>query len=268
MHKLFIIVVLVLISAEAGAQTRSILDENDVVSRRVLTTMSVTGNLKDKQNAEAWVVVSSIALGMGMEQCNFPRSDDMTFMWQPASDGMSEDEILTLNRLVTSKFRNAQRNGHVSLDRLFPVTRQAVLKLSDGKGRWNCREISRVWDAAHSYTSAKTDKPSSPINENTPRPDAQAIRKKYLDCLVEETSKTARRKLSGQDFSFYLKSTCREEEMRYREVLQSRLRDQYSGSRDVMQTTIASEIDKIIGQSQSDFVGIYFDVTTEQRSTK
>jgi hypothetical protein len=141
------------------AKAADILDQNDAASKRTLTEMGAIGELSDKQNAEAWIVISSVATGMGLEQCNFPSPDDMTFMWRPASDSMSKDEIYTLNRLVTSNFRNAERSQYVLLDRLFPVTRQAVLILSDGKGTWNCREISRVWDAARNYNRARSEKP-------------------------------------------------------------------------------------------------------------
>jgi hypothetical protein len=89
--------------------------------------MSSEGNLKDdKLFAGAWIVVSSVALGMGLEKCHFPKPDDMSFMWKPAKDAMSEDEILTLNRVVTSNFRNSEQKGRLLLDRLFPITRACL----------------------------------------------------------------------------------------------------------------------------------------------
>ena len=36
-------------------------------------------------------------------------------LWKPALNSMSEEEIFTLNRLVTSNFRNAEKNGQISL---------------------------------------------------------------------------------------------------------------------------------------------------------
>ena len=126
------------------AQFASILDANDVDANRTLHATTATGDLTNRQHAEAWVVFSSVAAGMGTEKCNFPRPSDMTFMWKPALDSMSEEEIFTLNRLVTSNFRNAERNGRVLLDRLFPITRQAVISLSDRGGAWNCERLSEV----------------------------------------------------------------------------------------------------------------------------
>ena len=75
--------------------------------------------MKDtKLFAEAWVVISSVAMGMGLEKCHFFKPDDMSFMWKPAKDAMTEDEILTLNRVVTANFRNSERKGRLLLDRL------------------------------------------------------------------------------------------------------------------------------------------------------
>lgn len=137
------------------AQYTSILDSNDADAKRTILSVMATSNLSSTPNAEAWMVLSSVALGMGIEKCHFPKSEDMTFMWKPALVSMTPDDIFTLNRLVTSNFRNAERDGRLSLERLFPVTRQAVLLLSDGKGRWNCQRISEVWTAARNYMSAK-----------------------------------------------------------------------------------------------------------------
>ena len=97
------------------------------------------------------MVLSSVASGMGTEKCSFPRPNDMTFMWKPALESMSEEEIFTLNRLVTSNFRNAEKNGKTSLDRLFPITRQAVIALTDRQGAWDCKQLSGVWTAAKNY---------------------------------------------------------------------------------------------------------------------
>jgi len=50
----------------------SVLDLNDAASSRVLQEMSSEGDLKDnKFFAEAWVVISSVAMGMGLENVTF-----------------------------------------------------------------------------------------------------------------------------------------------------------------------------------------------------
>jgi hypothetical protein len=92
---------------------------------------------------------------MGLEKCYFFKPDDMSFMWKPARDALSDDEILTLNRVVTSNFRNSERGGRLVRERLFPITRHAVIALSDKRGNWDCREISRVWDAVRSYVKGR-----------------------------------------------------------------------------------------------------------------
>ena len=134
----------------------SVLDLNDESSRKVLQQMASEGKLKDnKLQAEAWLVLSSVAMGTGIEKCHFFQPDDMSFMWKPAKETLSEDEILTLNRVVTSNFRNSERNGHLLTDRLFPITRQAVLALRDARGNWDCREISDVWNKARNYVKSR-----------------------------------------------------------------------------------------------------------------
>lgn len=133
----------------------SVLDLNDPDAKRTLALMAATGELKNRILAEGWIVVSSIALGVGIEKCSFPQSDDASRMWRPALESLSEDEIYTLNRLVTSNFRNAEKNGSVILERLSPVTRQAVLMLSDKGRTWNCREISQVFNVARNFNRNK-----------------------------------------------------------------------------------------------------------------
>jgi len=130
---------------------KSILDANDAMSRHIIQETTATGNMKDRLHAEAWVVIASVALGMGRQFCYFPNVGATKFIMMPSLDSMSEDDIYEMNRVVTSNYRNAERNGRVVLDRLFPATRQVVLSLSDGRGRWNCREISNVWQAAYDY---------------------------------------------------------------------------------------------------------------------
>jgi hypothetical protein len=162
MLALSVALVIVSLSDHAQAAETSVLDLNDADARRTLTLMAATGNLRDRVSAESWIVISSVAMGMGFEKCSFPQTDEAQRMWLPALQGMSSDDIYTLNRLVTSNFRTAERHGRILLDRLFPVTRQAVLILSNGKGRWNCSEISKVFDAARNFNKNNADAP--PVN--------------------------------------------------------------------------------------------------------
>ncbi|NPV25807.1 hypothetical protein [Bradyrhizobium aeschynomenes] len=158
----FTLLFLALLSDSACAQSADVLDLNDVDARRTLLLVTATSDLDTKVNAGAWIVLSSVAMGMGVEKCHFPQSDDMSSMWKPALDGMTPDEIFTLNRVTTSNFRNAERNGRVLLDRLFPITRQAVLLLSNGKGQWDCERISEVWTASRNYMNAKARSARTP----------------------------------------------------------------------------------------------------------
>jgi hypothetical protein len=165
---LSVALLIVCLSDQGKAADDSVLDQNDVAARQTLTLMAATGTLKDRVFAESWIVISSVAMGMGFEKCSFPQSDEAKQMWRPALQSMSPDEIYTLNRVVTSNFRNAERNGRLLLDRLFPVTRQAVLILSNGKGKWNCSEISKVFDAARNFIKNNGADPSPRAQERQP----------------------------------------------------------------------------------------------------
>jgi hypothetical protein len=144
------------VTVRASATEPSVLDLNDEASRMLLKRMSAEGNLKaNKLAAEAWVIVSSVAMGMGLQKCHFFKPDDMSFMWKPAREALSDEEILTLNRVITSNFRNSERGGRLLRERLFPITRQAAISLSAKSGIWSCREISRVWEAARSYVTSR-----------------------------------------------------------------------------------------------------------------
>ena len=80
--------------------------------------------------------------------------DDLSFLWKPTLDGMSREDAIMLNRIVTSNYRNAEKSGRLRLDLLFPITREAVASLST-QGRYNCREVSTVWQNARNYVRAK-----------------------------------------------------------------------------------------------------------------
>ncbi len=154
-RKLFTIVLLVLsMPLAASAQGSSnILKIDDASARRLLAQMSSQGNLKTAQHSEAWAVVATVALGMGIEKCGFPQPGDGSIFWRPALESMTPDQVKVLNRMVTANFRDAQTAKFVNLKQLFPITRQAVLFLSDGKSKWNCEEIAGVWQAATSYST-------------------------------------------------------------------------------------------------------------------
>jgi hypothetical protein len=147
---------LALLPIAASAQGPSnILKIDDGSARRLLAEMSAKGDLKTPQHSEAWAVVASVALGMGIEKCGFPQPGDGSIFWRPSLESMSPEQIMVLNRMVTANFRGAQTATFVDLKKLFPITRQAVLFLSDGKSKWNCGEIAGVWQAATSYAGNK-----------------------------------------------------------------------------------------------------------------
>ena len=59
-----------LVTATPPGQFAGILDANDSDAKRVLATTG-TGNLVNRQHAEAWMVLSSVALGMGLGDATF-----------------------------------------------------------------------------------------------------------------------------------------------------------------------------------------------------
>jgi hypothetical protein len=46
---------------------------------------------------------------------------------------MTDDEILPVNRVVTSEFLNSEKDTRIIKKRLFPITRKAVGLLSDAR---------------------------------------------------------------------------------------------------------------------------------------
>jgi hypothetical protein len=157
--KIGVVVVAALLAQwTARAQQSSwsdVLDLNDRDARALLHEMTRKGDLTTKEHAAAWIVLATVAQGAGLEHCAFPGvGDDLSFLWKPALDGMSSEEAKTLNRIVTSNYRNAEKSGRLRLDLLFPITREAVASLST-QGRYNCRAVSEVWQSGRAYVRAK-----------------------------------------------------------------------------------------------------------------
>lgn len=101
--------------------------------------------------------MATVALGMGLEKCEFAQPGDTSMFWKPALESMTPDQIEVLNRMVTANFRNAQTKKFVNLRKLYPITRQTVIFLSDGKSKWDCTEIAKVWEAATNYSSRNSN---------------------------------------------------------------------------------------------------------------
>ena len=160
MNRRILITLLFIAAGPASAlaqQSSTILKIDDAAAKKLLIEMISKGDLKIPDHSAAWTVMSTVAFGMGLEKCGFPQPGDATIMWKPALETMTVDQIIVLNRMVTENFRKAETKKFLNLKRLFPITRQAVLLLSDGKAKWNCREISGVWQAATNYSGNKAD---------------------------------------------------------------------------------------------------------------
>ena len=127
-----------------------ILDLNDADASAALKAMALVGDNHAKLLAEAWIVLSSIAMGQGRARCGFDDETAKT-MWVPALDGMTKDEIYELNRVVTSNFRNAETGSVVDKRKLFPISRQSVLLLTDRSGRWDCNAIVDLKNRSATY---------------------------------------------------------------------------------------------------------------------
>lgn len=140
---------------ESNIPATHILDLNDSDALIVLKAMALVGDNHAKLLAEAWDVLSSIAMGEGRQRCGFD-NDTAQAMWLPALDGMNKDEIYELNRVVTSNFRNAENGSSLDLRKLFPISRQAVTFLTDRNGKWSCGSISGIRDKSINYMKAKS----------------------------------------------------------------------------------------------------------------
>jgi hypothetical protein len=138
----------------AGAQEPSnILKIDDRSAKSLLMAMTSKGDLKTPQHSEAWTTMATVAMGMGLEKCGFAQPGDISILWKPALESMTPDQIEVLNRMVTANFRNAQTKKFVDLKKLYPITRQTVIFLSDGKSKWDCTGIAKVWEAATNFSA-------------------------------------------------------------------------------------------------------------------
>lgn len=140
-----------------GTSATHILNLNDNDALIALKAMALAGDNHSKLLAEAWLVLSSIALGEGRQRCGLPDEAAKT-MWQPALDGLTRDEIYELNRVVTSNFRNAETGTTLEKRKLFPVSRQAVILLSDRSGNWDCKTIQDVRERSTVYMRGRSPK--------------------------------------------------------------------------------------------------------------
>lgn len=138
-----------------GVAATHILDLNDADSLIVLKVMALAGDNRTKLLAEAWNVLSSIAIGEGRLSCGFPDETAKT-MWQPALDGMNKHEIYELKRLVTANFRNAENGSVLDSKKFFPVSRQAVNLFKDRSGAWTCASIRRFQEKSDLYVHNNT----------------------------------------------------------------------------------------------------------------
>ena len=157
-HRLLLVTIALVCYAfpcAAVVSSTKILDFNDEDALTTLKNMAITGDNHAKIFAEAWIVLSSVALGEGLAQCHLPQGDSAKYIWKPALDGLNSDEIYELNRLITSNFRHAENNGSVSIDHLYPITRQVVIYLGGKYGHWNCQRNKEVWFKSEEYMKQK-----------------------------------------------------------------------------------------------------------------
>ena len=141
--------------AQARAEDASVLQLNDRAAGLLMKEMAKTGDLRNRSHAEAWVVLASVALGTGIEKCGFPTPGAANFIFEPAFDGLTEDQIFVLNRLITKNFRESETDKFVNLEPLHSITKAAVTYLSNRDRTWNCREIAQVWENAIIYMKDK-----------------------------------------------------------------------------------------------------------------
>jgi hypothetical protein len=137
------------------ADDRSVLQLDDVAANSLLQKMMRTGDLRNRSYAEVWVVLVSVALGTGLEKCGFPQPDNTAFLFEPAFDSMTEDQIFVLNRLITKNYRESETDKFVNLGSLYSITKAAVVSLSNRDQTWNCRKIAQVWEKAMIYMKNK-----------------------------------------------------------------------------------------------------------------
>ena len=142
-------------TAQAETNHASVLQLDDGAAKSLMQEMVQTGDLRNRSHAEAWVVLVSVALGAGLEKCGFPQTDNNAFLFEPAGDSMTEDQIFVLNRLITKNYRESETDKFVNLESLYSITKAAVQFLSNRDQTWNCREIAQVWENAITYMKNK-----------------------------------------------------------------------------------------------------------------
>lgn len=142
-------------SPTTAQQNADVLRVDDDTAYRLLHDMAAKGDLSTPGHAAAWVAISSVALGVGLEQCAFAQPESTVFLVRPALDGMSEEQIIVLNRMITANFREAESSGSNFLESLYPITRQSVAFLGWENGRLDCRLVADIWDVALNYAARR-----------------------------------------------------------------------------------------------------------------
>lgn len=146
---------LISIDAALSQQNKDVLQLSDKKAASLLQAMAANGKLSTPGHAGAWVVIASVSLGVGRDVCNLPEPGDTSFLVQPALDGMTIDQIMVLNRLVTANYRAAEGKRGLEVAKLYPITRQAVAFLGYRKGKFNCGRVGEVWSNALNYNRAR-----------------------------------------------------------------------------------------------------------------
>jgi len=130
--------------------------------------MALHGNMRDKLDGGAWVVLSTIATGFGRVDCGL--QDGQKWLFEPALDILSKDEVFELNRLVTANFRDAQfgkDDTQVDTKKLYPISRAAYEYMTTiyskplrGGMRFgikiDCDKVRDVWERARNYIRDKS----------------------------------------------------------------------------------------------------------------
>src|SRR5687768_2771488 len=88
--------------ASVAQQNNDVLTLDDKEAAVRLSEMAAKGDLSIPGHAGAWVVLSSVALGVGRDSCALPEPPDTSFMAKPTLDGMTAEQITVLNRMVTA----------------------------------------------------------------------------------------------------------------------------------------------------------------------
>jgi hypothetical protein len=133
-----------------------------------LRGMALHGNMRDKLDGGAWMVLSTIATGFGRADCGLEGGEKWLFY--PALDILTKEQAFELNRLVTANFRNAQYgpdDTETDVNKLYPISRAAYeylttiytkpLKRGMRIGiKVDCAKVRDVWEHARSYMQNKS----------------------------------------------------------------------------------------------------------------